>query len=40
MDAFDLIEHDAEDMRDRSFLAHKAAQAQLLLQYQGWHPVQ
>jgi ATP-dependent DNA ligase len=38
--AFDLIEYDGEDMRNRPFLDHKAALAQLLLQYQGCYPIQ
>jgi ATP-dependent DNA ligase len=38
--AFDLIEHDDEDMRNRPFLDRKNALARLLLRYRRWHPVQ
>jgi hypothetical protein len=37
--AFDLVEHDGEDMRNRPLLDRKAALA-AVAQYQDWHPVQ
>ena len=38
LSAFDLIEHDGEDLRHRPFLDRKAALAQLLSGSQGRHP--
>jgi bifunctional non-homologous end joining protein LigD len=36
LDAFELIEHDDEDMRNRRFLAAGRA----VVQYRGWRPIQ
>ena len=38
--AFDLIEHDGEDLRNRAFLDRKAALARLLCKYRGGRPAQ
>ncbi len=38
--AFDLIEHDGEDMRNRPFLDRKARAGRAVAQYRDWHPVQ
>src|SRR5712671_576695 len=38
--AFDLIEHDGEDLRNRPFLDRKDALARLVARYQGGHLVQ
>jgi bifunctional non-homologous end joining protein LigD len=36
--AFDLIEHDGEDLRNHPFLERKAALARFAAQHQGRHP--
>jgi hypothetical protein len=38
--AFDLIEHDGEDLRDRPFLERKAALGRLLRDTEAGHPTQ
>jgi ATP-dependent DNA ligase len=38
--AFDLIEHDGEDLRDCPFLDRKAELASTAPRHRGWHPAQ
>jgi ATP-dependent DNA ligase len=38
--AFDLIEHNGEDMRNHPFLERRPHAGTIVVQYPGWHPAQ